>query len=92
MVHTLDSSLDLRLACSSWGQLSVEGVQIDHRGGVRPPEPRLPMGNNPAPLFSPKAEGNKGLQLGSMDLSYLLNPVPYLSASGVAPAKLFVFL
>lgn len=92
MVHTLDSSLDLRLACSSWGQLSVEGVQIDHRGGVRPPEPRLPMGSNPAPLFSPKAEENKGLQLGSMDLSYLLNPVPYLSASGVAPAKLFVFL
>lgn len=92
MAHTEDPFLDLRLTCSSWGQLSVEGTQTDRRGEIHLPEPRLLTGNNPAPLFSTKAKQNKGLQLGSVDLSYLLNPVPYLSAPGVAPTKFFMFI
>lgn len=86
MVHTVDPFLDLTLACSPWSHLSVEGAQTGCRGGIHLPEPRLPTGNNPAP----EAEGNKGLQLGSVDLSFLLNPVPYLSAPGVAPTEVLM--
>lgn len=87
MVHPF---LDQRLACPLGGQLIVEGVQTDPRVWIHLPEPRLPMANNPAPLFSHKAEGTKGLQPGSVDLSYLFNPVPYPSAPGVAPTKWFM--
>lgn len=90
MVHTVEPFLDQRLACSSWGQLSVEGAQTDCKGRIHLPEPSFPMGNNPTPLCSPKAEGNKGLQLASVNLSYLLNPVPYLSAPGAAATKSFM--